>query len=134
MKFNDINVALDTFVDEMKAMGMWDQVVVQALSEFGRSVTTNGIGTDHAWGGNYFTMGGNVKGGTIHGEYPELRIDGPQCVSANGHMMPGIPWEAMWKPISLWLGVEESQLNDVMPNLHEFGEEWLLDPNDVFEM
>lgn len=134
MKFNDINVALDTFVDEMKAMGMWDQVVVQALSEFGRSVTTNGIGTDHAWGGNYFTMGGNVKGGTIHGEYPELRIDGPQCVSANGHMMPGIPWEAMWKPISLWLGVEESQLNNIMPNLHEFGEEWLLDPNDVFEM
>lgn len=78
-------------------------------------------------------MGGDVKGGAIHGEYPELRIDGPHSVSANGHMMPSLPWEAIWKPISLWMGVEESQLNTVMPNLHEFSEQHLLDPSDVFE-
>ena len=132
-KFNDINVGLSLFVDEMKAQGVWDQVVVQSLSEFGRTVTTNGRGTDHAWGGNYFLVGGGVKGGTIHGEYPELRIDGPNSVSANGHMMPSLPWEAIWKPLAQWLGVEDQKLHDVMPNLHQFSDEHLLETSDVFE-
>ena len=63
------------------AQGVWDQVAVQSLSEFGRTIATNGLGTDHAWGGNHFLIGGDVKGGTIHGQYPELRVDGPQSVS-----------------------------------------------------
>ena len=48
-KFGDMNVGIETFVAEMKAIGMWDSVTVQSLSEFGRTMTTNGAGTDHAW-------------------------------------------------------------------------------------
>jgi len=68
-KYRDINVALKTFAAEMKALGVWDQVAVQSISEFGRTVTTNGQGTDHAWGGNHFLVGGGVRGGVIHGQY-----------------------------------------------------------------
>lgn len=31
----------------------------------------SGDGTDHAWGGNYFMMGGGLDGGRILGEYPK---------------------------------------------------------------
>ena len=117
----------------MKAQGVWDQVAVQSLSEFGRTMTTNGRGTDHAWGGNHFLIGGDVNGGRIHGQYAEPRIDGPQSVSSTGVMLPTSPWEAIWKPLAQWLGVEESQLDNVMPNLHEFSEEHLYARGDVFE-
>ena len=40
----------------------------EALSlEFHFSLTSNGDGTDHAWGGNYFVSGGSVRGGQILG-------------------------------------------------------------------
>ena len=44
-KFNDINIGLDAFVREMKAQGVWNQVALQSLSEFGRTMTSNGLGT-----------------------------------------------------------------------------------------
>ena len=130
--FRNIDVALGTFVKEMKALGVWDQVAVQSLSEFGRTMTSNGAGTDHAWGGNHFVLGGDVRGGIIHGSYPELRINGPDSVSSTGAMLPTKPWDAIWKPLALWLGVEEAQLNHVLPNLHEFSADYLLE-RDMFE-
>jgi hypothetical protein len=45
-----------------------------------------------------------VRGGQIMGTYPELRADGLQSVSSTGAMLPTSPWEAIWKPLSLWLG------------------------------
>lgn len=131
-KFRDINFALEAFVAEMKAQGVWDHITVQSLSEFGRTLTSNGRGTDHAWGGNHFTIGGGVRGGEIHGEYPELRIDGAQSVSSRGALLPTMPWESIWKPLSLWLGVQQAQLNTVMPNLPAFSAEHLLDQDTMF--
>ena len=49
--FNAINHGLKSFVAEMKAQEVWDDVVVVALSDFGRKLSPNGLGTDHAWGG-----------------------------------------------------------------------------------
>ena len=132
-KFRDVNAGLEAFVAEMKAQGMWDDVVLQSSSEFGRTMTSNGQGTDHAWGGNHFTIGGSVKGGVIRGEYPELRVDGPQSVSSTGQMLPSSPWESVWQPLAQWLGVEDAYLDDVMPNLHAFKDDPnLLSRGDVF--
>ena len=49
--FNAINVGLKSFVNELKAQKVWDDVVVVAMSDFGRKLPPNGLGTDHAWGG-----------------------------------------------------------------------------------
>ena len=59
----DINDALASFVAEMQLQGVWDDVTVIASSEFGRTLVSNGLGTDHAWGGNCFVAGGSVRGG-----------------------------------------------------------------------
>ena len=53
---------------------MWDDTVVVVQSEFARTLTSNGAGTDHAWGGNTLVLGGSVKGGRILGSYPDRLV------------------------------------------------------------
>ncbi len=50
-----------------------DETVVVVASEFGRAVHANGtLGTDHGTGGVCFVMGGGVRGGRVHGDWPGL--------------------------------------------------------------
>ena len=58
--FNAIDVGLKSFVAEMKAQEVWDDVVVLAVSDFGRKLQPNGLGTDHAWGGMHI-IGGKCR-------------------------------------------------------------------------
>ena len=63
--------ALDTFKGELGPV--WDDTVIVAATEFGRTARINGTkGTDHGTGGAAFVMGGAVKGGKILGEWPGL--------------------------------------------------------------
>ena len=55
--FKALNVGLKSFVNEMKAQEVWDDVVVVAVSDFGRKIRPNGRGTDHAWGGMGIPVG-----------------------------------------------------------------------------
>jgi uncharacterized protein (DUF1501 family) len=48
-------------------------VTIMTMSEFGRTVRQNGnAGTDHGHAGALFVIGGNVKGGKVHGRWPGL--------------------------------------------------------------
>ena len=50
-----------------------DDVIVMTMSEFGRMARENGNrGTDHGHAGALFVIGGNVKGGKVHGKWPGL--------------------------------------------------------------
>ena len=89
------------------------------------------IGAD-AWGGNQFLIGGGIKGGKLLGLYPELRVNGPNSISSTGQMLPSTPWEAIWKALATWLGVEETKLGNVMPNLHAFPPSQLLNESELF--
>ena len=61
-KLPSLNHAVATFWAEIKAQGLANNVVVVQGSEFGRTITPNSNqGSDHAWGGNYFVFGGDVK-------------------------------------------------------------------------
>jgi uncharacterized protein (DUF1501 family) len=47
----------------------WNDTVVVAISEFGRTFRENGNhGTDHGHGSVYWVLGGGIKGGRIAGE------------------------------------------------------------------
>ena len=78
-KFTELNNGLEAFVTEVKAQGLWENVTVVMVSEFGRTLTPNGIGkaagTDHGWGGNYFVFGGAVQGGQVLGEFPRRFLE-----------------------------------------------------------
>jgi uncharacterized protein (DUF1501 family) len=48
-------------------------VTIMTMSEFGRTVRQNGNGgTDHGHASALFVIGGNVKGGKVHGKWPGL--------------------------------------------------------------
>jgi uncharacterized protein (DUF1501 family) len=50
-----------------------NDVVILSMSEFGRMVRQNGNGgTDHGHAGAMFVIGGDVKGGRVHGTWPGL--------------------------------------------------------------
>merc|ERR1712196_227718 len=66
-KMDEIDNALAAFVAEMKLEGVWDNTVVLSMSEFARTLSSNGLGTDHGWGGNMFVLGGGLAGGKILG-------------------------------------------------------------------
>lgn len=48
-------------------------VVILSMSEFGRTARQNGSnGTDHGHATAFFVLGGDVRGGKVHGEWPGL--------------------------------------------------------------
>ena len=121
-KFAIINTALTSFVNEMKrpSVNMWNSVTIVTISDFGRTLTSNGVGTDHAWGGNHVIMGGAVAGGKVHGQYLDDLTDQGSRVLSRGRVIPTLPWEAMWHGIAEWMGVEANQMATVLPNVGHF--------------
>jgi uncharacterized protein (DUF1501 family) len=62
-----VDGALGAFADDLKAMGVWDDVVIVLMTEFGRRNYSNGSdGTDHGHAYAMLLAGGAVNGG-LHG-------------------------------------------------------------------
>ena len=130
---NNINNAIASFVEEMKAQGLWDQTVIVAASEFGRTITSNGAGTDHGWGGNYFLMGGGLNGGKILGEYPhDLSNSGKESIG-RGRFVPTMSWDEVWKQLLEWYGVDDAKVSTILPNYANFADTSLLKNVDFFK-
>ena len=117
-KLSGIDVALKAFTAEIGET--WQDTTFVTISDFGRTLTSNGLGTDHAWGGNMIIAGGGIDGGRILGHYPTDLSDDGYLSIGRGRLIPTTSWEQMWKGVLLWFGVEESQLDDVLPNLENF--------------
>lgn len=54
--------AMAAFHRQMVAQGLADKVTAFTASDFGRTLASNGDGSDHGWGGHHFIVGGAVKG------------------------------------------------------------------------
>lgn len=55
---------------------LFDRVTVVTISEFGRRVAENGSGgADHGHGNAVLLLGGGLRGGRVHGQWPGLRPD-----------------------------------------------------------
>jgi uncharacterized protein (DUF1501 family) len=68
----DLGDSTKAFVDDLKAQGNMQRVLVMTFSEFGRRVTENANGgTDHGAAAPMFIVGNKVKAGLL-GKYPSL--------------------------------------------------------------
>jgi len=128
------NAALQSFKEEMELQGLWEDVVIVGASEFARTLTSNGLGTDHGWGGNMFVAGGSVDGGKVLGNYPDDLSDNGPLNLGRGRLVPTTSWEAVWNAIAQWFGVPEEDLETILPNLVNFPADQIFDLEDLFEV
>jgi uncharacterized protein (DUF1501 family) len=109
-------------------------VTTFTASDFGRTFTSNGDGTDHGWGAHHFVMGGAVRGGDVYGTFPTLvartpgtnDFNGPDQVR-NGALLPTTSVDQFGAALGRWFGVMPDQYNNVFPNLKNFGSDPLKD-------
>jgi uncharacterized protein (DUF1501 family) len=101
-------------------------VTTFTASDFGRTFTSNGDGTDHGWGAHQFVMGGAVKGGDLYGRFPTLsarnqsgEFDSPDQVR-NGALLPTTSVDQLGATLGRWFGVSDDNVDRVFPNLKNF--------------
>ncbi len=114
-----VSQAMSQFNSALKEMGMENNVTTFTASDFGRTLTSNGQGSDHAWGGNHMVMGGAVRGQRIFGEYPQLYEDNP-LDTGRGRLIPTTSCDEYFGELALWFGVDPSELETVFPNIGRF--------------
>ncbi len=116
-----LNNALSEFNAAMKEIGMHDNVVTFTISDFARTLTSNGNGSDHAWGGNQMIMGGAITGSQIYGNYPSLALTGNDLnLSTRGRILPTTSVDEFYAEIALWFGVSANDLDYILPNICNF--------------
>jgi len=118
-KLSQVNDALNYFNELMTELNTNDCVTTFSISDFSRTLTSNGNGTDHAWGGNAFVMGGSVNGKNIYGNYPSLALNNDLMIY-DGVLIPTTAADLYLAELALWFGVSYSDLNTIFPNLSNF--------------
>lgn len=119
--YTGLNGALSAFYDATIELGLENNVTTFTESDFNRTFGPNGNnGTDHAWGGHHFVMGGAVSGGRMYGTYPNLAIEGPDDVGNRGLWLPTTSVEQYGATMASWFGINSAQLDSVFPNLVNF--------------
>jgi uncharacterized protein (DUF1501 family) len=122
---NNLSRSIKAFSDAMKAIGMWNNVMMFTASDFNRTFTPNKSdqtgGSDHAWGGHSIVAGGAVKGGNIYGRFPDLTVNGGiDCTGNRGRWIPTTAVDQKAAMIGKWFGLTDSQITTVFPNILRF--------------
>lgn len=115
-----VDAALTAFQKALEELGLADDVITFTCSDFGRTLRSNGRGTDHAWGGNALIMGGPVKGGAIYGTFPDLALDSSADVGYGGRILPTTSVDQLFCELLRWFGVSSSNMPAALPNLTNF--------------
>jgi uncharacterized protein (DUF1501 family) len=115
----ELNGALQAFYDATEELGVADKVTTFTASDFGRTLTSNGDGTDHAWGSHQVIMGGAVQGGDIYGTMPSLAINSADDIG-KGRIIPTVSVDQYGATLAQWFGLQTSDFPEVFPNLVNF--------------
>ncbi len=106
-------------------MGIGNQVLICTHSDFGRTFQANSTGgTDHAWGNHQIIMGGGITGGQVLGTMPDLDIGGNCDFNGLGVWIPTTSVTQMTAGVGSWMGLSNSQLASVFPDLVNFGNQY----------
>jgi uncharacterized protein (DUF1501 family) len=114
-----ISDGMTAFYDAMVELNVADSVTAFTQSDFGRTLTSNGDGTDHAWGGNQIVVGDAVLGQQLYGSYPLLEINGAEDVGG-GRMIPSTSADQYAATLAKWFGIQDVNLDIVAPNIDNF--------------
>lgn len=111
--------SISYFMEAMQAQGRKNNVTLFTASDFGRTLTSNGSGSDHGWGSHHFVAGGAVRGGEIYGRFPAAALGSADDIGS-GRMLPSTSVTEYAATMALWMGVPASDLATVLPNVGNF--------------
>lgn len=124
---SELDSGLASFQATINEIGLGDSVTTFTASDFGRTLTINGDGTDHGWGGHYMVMGNSVRGGKLYGDMPSYITGGIDDVSETGRVIPKISVNQYGAVLGRWMGLSDSELGDIFPDLSNFNDSWKTD-------
>lgn len=114
-----LDFAMDAFYRATLELGVADKVTTFTASDFGRTLQSNGDGSDHGWGSHHFVMGGAVNGGRYYGVAPQISVRSDDQVG-QGRLLPTIAVDQYAATLASWFGVSTSELPSVAPNIGRF--------------
>jgi uncharacterized protein (DUF1501 family) len=118
---SELSDAMKAFHDATVELQVPNDVTTFTASDFGRTLVTNGDGSDHGWGSHHFVMGGAVRGGEFYGNMPDLSVGGPDDTN-NGRWIPTVSVDEYNATLAKWFGVSDSDLPVILPNIGRFAQ------------
>jgi uncharacterized protein (DUF1501 family) len=119
LRMTTVNAAVEAFYSWLQQMQIENNVALFTASDFGRTLTSNGDGSDHGWGAHHFVVGGAVQGG-VYGTFPQVTFDTAEDVG-QGNLLPTTSVDQYAGTLARWFGVPESRIPEVLPNISNFG-------------
>lgn len=122
----ELNQAVSQYQSALSTSGLMGSVTTFTASDFGRTLTSNGNGTDHGWGGHNFVFGGAVRGGQIYGQIPDYAsVDNSDDAGDDnggfaGRIIPTQSVNQYGATLARWMGVPDSELLSIFPDLQNF--------------
>jgi uncharacterized protein (DUF1501 family) len=118
-RMTELANAVSAFYQSTASLGIADSVTSFTASDFGRTLDSNGEGSDHGWGAHHFAVGGAVKGGELYGVWPDTVLRGANDVG-RGNLLPTTSVNQYAATLATWFGIGPTQLVDVLPNVVNF--------------
>jgi uncharacterized protein (DUF1501 family) len=115
----DVSTSVSAFYRATEELHVAEKVTTFTASDFGRTYTSNGDGSDHGWGSHHFIVGGAVKGGDIFGRMPNFTLNGPDD-TGRGRWIPTTSVDEYSATLATWFGVSATDLPVVLPNIGQF--------------
>ena len=122
--------SLAGFYKALHSVGLDQKATAFTASDFGRTLSTNGNGTDHGWGSHHLVVGGAVAGGKFYGDniggsgqaaMPSLLLSNNNPNDAGyGQIIPTTSIDQYSATLASWFGVAASDLPLLFPNLSNF--------------
>lgn len=111
--------ALAAFYNATVELGVANNVTTFTASDFGRTLSSNGDGSDHGWGSHHFVLGGAVRGRQFYGTAPAIAVNGSDDVG-QGRLLPTTSVDQFGATLASWFGVTATELPTVFPNIGNF--------------
>ena len=126
-----VSEAMTAFYNATATLGVADKVTAFTASDFGRTLSSNGDGSDHGWGSHHFMVGGAVNGQRFYGTAPPVSVGSSSAPEdqfhvGQGRLLPTTSVDQYGATLAKWFGVQGnetagSELSTVLPNLSRFG-------------
>jgi uncharacterized protein (DUF1501 family) len=120
-----VSTALKAFTDAMATLGVADKVTAFTATDFGRTLSSNGDGSDHGWGSHQLVVGGAVNGAKFYGYAPPVSVGNTTAAQdqwhvGQGRLLPTTSVDQYAATLAKWFGVTDAQLPGILPSIDRF--------------